>query len=274
MPVSFVSASQRESYGRYVGDPSPQELARYFHLDDADRAQIADKRGDDNRLGFALQLTTVRFVGTFLEDPAEVPVAVMSAITRQLGIDPSTDLTDYREGKWRFAHAAQIRTDHEYREYTDRTAGFGLARWLYVQCWTGTERPSALFDRATTWMLAHKVLLPGATPLERFVAKLRQRVEDPYGFRCDWGRILEWNPPHLLAFTWQIGPKSMLQPDPDQCTEVWVTFGESDPGESRIKLTHKYFERHGDDAARYRADMASDYGWPLLLQTFASAARA
>jgi len=177
MPVSFLSAAQRESYGRYVGDPSPQELVRYFHLDDADRAQIADKRGDDNRLGFALQLTTVRFVGTFLEDPAEVPVAVMSTITRQLGIDPSTDLTDYRAGKWRFAHAAQIRTDHGYREFTDLTAGFGLARWLYVQCWTGTERPSALFDRATTWMLAHKVLLPGATPLERFVAKLRQRVE-------------------------------------------------------------------------------------------------
>jgi hypothetical protein len=167
MPVSFLSSAQRESYGRYVGDPSPQELARYFHLDDTDRAHIAEKRGDDNRLGFALQLTTVRFVGTFLEDPAAVPMAVMSTITRQLGIDSSTDLADYRVGKWRFAHTAQIRTDHGYREYTDRTAGFGLTRWLYAQCWTGTERPSSLFDRATTWMLAHKVLLPGATPLER-----------------------------------------------------------------------------------------------------------
>ena len=177
MPVSFLSPSQRESYGRYVGDPSSQELTRFFHLDDVDRALISDKRGDANRLGFALQLTTVRYVGTFLEDPAAVPLAVMSTISRQLGIDPSTDLIDYRQGKWRFEHAAQIRSDHGYREFTDRTAGFGLARWLYVQCWTGTERPSALFDRATTWMLAHKVLLPVATPLERFVAKLRQRVE-------------------------------------------------------------------------------------------------
>ncbi len=150
MPVSFLSPSQRVSYGRYVGDPSTQELARYFHLDDADHAQIVEKRGAANRLGFALQLTTVRFLGTFLEDPTAVPTAVIATMTRQLGIAPTTDLIGYRDGKWRFAHAAQIRMDHGYRDFADRTAGFGLTRWLYAQCWTGTERPSALFDRATS----------------------------------------------------------------------------------------------------------------------------
>ena len=177
MPVSFLSPAQRDSYGQYLGDPSTQELARYFHLDDSDRTQIVEKRGDANRLGFALQLTTVRFVGTFLDDPTVVPPAVLATMSRQLGIDTTTDLTGYRDGKWRFAHAAQIRTEHGYRDLADRAAGFGLTRWLYAQCWTGTERPSALFDRATTWMLAHKVLLPGATTLERFVAKLRHRVD-------------------------------------------------------------------------------------------------
>ena len=119
----------------------------------------------------------MRFVGTFLDDPTAVPPAVLATMSRQLGIDTTTDLTGYRDGKWRFAHAAQIRTEHGYRDLADRAAGFGLTRWLYAQCWTGTERPSALFDRATTWMLAHKVLLPGATTLERFVAKLRHRVD-------------------------------------------------------------------------------------------------
>jgi TnpA family transposase len=177
MPVAFLSTSQRESHGKYVGEPSTQELAQYFHLDDTDRAQIVERHGDANRLGFALQLTTVRFVGTFLDDPTTVPKAVMATISAQLGIDINTDLTRYRDGKRRFAHAAEIRNDHGYLDYTDRAAGFGLTRWLYAQCWTGTERPSALFERATTWMLAHKVLLPGATQLERFIAKLRQRVE-------------------------------------------------------------------------------------------------
>ena len=142
MPVSFLSPAQRDSYGQYLGDPSTQELARYF-----------------------------------LDDPTAVPPAVLATMSRQLGIDTTTDLTGYRDGKWRFAHAAQIRTEHGYRDLADRAAGFSLTRWLYAQCWTGTERPSALFDRATTWMLAHKVLLPGATTLERFVAKLRHRVD-------------------------------------------------------------------------------------------------
>ena len=112
MPVSFLSPAQRDSYGQYLGDPSTQELARYFHLDDSDHTPIVEKRGDANRLGFALQLTTVRFVGTFLDDPTAVPPAVLATMSRQLGIDTTTDLTGYRDGKWRFAHAAQIRTEH------------------------------------------------------------------------------------------------------------------------------------------------------------------
>jgi hypothetical protein len=53
-----------------------------------------------------------------------------------------------------------------------------LARWLYALCWTGTDRPGELFNRATSWLLTHKVLLPGVTVLERFIAQLRSRVEE------------------------------------------------------------------------------------------------
>ena len=52
-----------------------------------------------------------------------------------------------------------------------------MTRWLYGVCWTGTERLGALFDRATAWLLAHKILLPGVTTLERFVVSVRARVE-------------------------------------------------------------------------------------------------
>jgi TnpA family transposase len=51
-----------------------------------------------------------------------------------------------------------------------------MTRWLYALCWTGTDQPGVLFDRAKEWMLARKVLLPGATVLEKFVSRLRARV--------------------------------------------------------------------------------------------------
>src|SRR4249919_3026942 len=86
MPVSFLTPAQRENYGRYATPPTQDELTRYCHLNDDDLTQVMSCRGEHNRLGFALQLTTVRYLGTFLEDPVAVPPSVVETLARQLGL--------------------------------------------------------------------------------------------------------------------------------------------------------------------------------------------
>ncbi|MBV9085680.1 MAG: DUF4158 domain-containing protein [Acidobacteriaceae bacterium] len=83
----------------------------------------------------------------------------------------------YGDSEARWDHAAEIRRHCGFTDFADWRMQFRLNRWLYALCWTGTDRPGVLFDRATTWLIAQKVLLPGVTVLERFVGRLRARVE-------------------------------------------------------------------------------------------------
>lgn len=176
MPVGFLTPEQEQRYGRFPDDVSTEQLARYFHLDDADLAFVLTRRGAHMRLGFAIQLGTVRFLGTFLEDPCEVPASVVGFIGNQLGASIDGALDAYRANQWRWRHPPEIRERYGYRDFSNAPAQWRLLRWLYALCWTGTDRPSALFDQATAWLVTHKVLLPGASVLERAIARVRGRA--------------------------------------------------------------------------------------------------
>ncbi|MCX5422630.1 Tn3 family transposase [Streptomyces sp. NBC_00114] len=86
MPVEFLTDAQAAAYAAYDGAPSRTELERFFFLDDADRELIEGKRRSHNRLGFAAQLTTARYLGVFLDDPTGVPPEVVDYLAEQLGI--------------------------------------------------------------------------------------------------------------------------------------------------------------------------------------------
>src|SRR3546814_14363490 len=58
------------------------------------------------------------------------------------------------KGRWR--HGPRIRIHYGYRVFSDPGVAFRLHRFLYALCWTGTDRPSALFDAAATWLLEFK----------------------------------------------------------------------------------------------------------------------
>ncbi|MBF6466721.1 DUF4158 domain-containing protein [Nocardia beijingensis] len=61
-----------DGYDRF-GALSRQDMERCCYLDDEDRRLIPVRRRDDNRLGFAVQVVTVRNLGKFLADLLDVP---------------------------------------------------------------------------------------------------------------------------------------------------------------------------------------------------------
>jgi TnpA family transposase len=177
MSVDFLTAEQKAQFGQFSGEPNDVQLARYFHLDEADLAFISKRRSDKNRLGFALQLTSVRFLGTFLSDLTFVPANVQAFVARQLSIGDVAVLADYAQrNTTKREHAAQIREHYGYREFNDPPWAFRLSRLLYTRAWISNERPSLMFDFATFWLNQHKVLLPGATTLSRLISEIRERA--------------------------------------------------------------------------------------------------
>ena len=179
MPTRHLSDEQRQRYARFAAAPSADQLARYFHLDRGDREVVDGLRGEHNRLGFALMLGSARFLGAFPGADLDIPHPVTAFLIDQLGLKPAAGFKGYFDHNGqRLRHLALIRERYGFTEFADNgLARFRLTRWLYALCWSGDDHPGPLIERATSWLVVNKVLLPGVTVLERFVGRIRDRAQ-------------------------------------------------------------------------------------------------
>ena len=162
-------------YGRFVS-LSRVELERFFHLDDQDRRLIGARRRDYNRLGFALQMVTVRNLGVFLTDPLDVPPQLVDYLAEQLGIDDPSCLPEYLERRpTRFEHQAEIQQAYGLKAFSQVETE--LAAWIADQAWMTGDGPKAILTSAVAWLREHQALLPGITTLEKMVASGREATD-------------------------------------------------------------------------------------------------
>jgi uncharacterized protein YndB with AHSA1/START domain len=93
------------------------------------------------------------------------------------------------------------------------------------------------------------------------------RGED--GSECQWARVLVFEPPDRLVFSWDIGPTWQLEA-PENASEVELRFLPDRPGHTRVELEHRHLDRHGPGWPAIREGVGGDQGWPLYLQRYAA----
>jgi Domain of unknown function (DUF4158) len=175
MPGQLFNDAERKRLGGYPSHVPQEDLVTFYTLTKADKAQVNWCTDDASRLGFALQLGTLRHLGFCPDDLASAPPEVVGFLADQLRVDPQA-LSAYGQ-------RAQTRTDHflavqAYLGFRkpDPEERKRLARWLLDRA-LEHDRPMLLWQLACERLAADKVVRPGVTVLERIIVTARGRAE-------------------------------------------------------------------------------------------------
>jgi uncharacterized protein YndB with AHSA1/START domain len=90
------------------------------------------------------------------------------------------------------------------------------------------------------------------------------------GTECRWARILAYEPPVRVVFSWDISPEWSIVTDPDMTSEVEVRFEVETPQRTRVELEHRGLERHGPSWEAVARGVDGDEGWPFYLARYAA----
>lgn len=134
------------------------------------------------------------------------------------------------------------------------------------------ERAFRVFtqDMADWWNPGHHILGSELSEMvfePRVGGHIYDRGVD--GSECRWARVLAYEPPHRVVFSWNISLSWELETDSNKASEVEVRFEPDGAGRTRVELEHRHLERHGAGWERMRDAVGSPGGWPDGMRRFA-----
>ncbi len=176
MPVSFLSDAERERFNSFPADLSTDDLIAFFTLSEGDLQQIPKTTTAANRLGFALRLLLLRFLGFHLPDLSGIPTAVGNYVAEQIDINPE-ELNFYGERDAtqtapRQAVEIYLGFRHPTQDDFERFDDWLLERALEH------DRPMVLWQLVCERFLIEKLVRPGLSQIERMVAAARNAAEE------------------------------------------------------------------------------------------------
>ena len=90
------------------------------------------------------------------------------------------------------------------------------------------------------------------------------------GSECRWARVLAYEPPHRVVFSWDINTAWQIETDLARTSEVEVRFIPEGSDRTRVELEHRNLDRHGDGWDQMAAAVGSPDGWPAALRLLAA----
>jgi TnpA family transposase len=178
----LLTNSSRLSYEAPASDE--RGMVRHYSLSPEDLALINRRRGDANRLGFALVLCYLRFPGRILQQGERPPAELCGFVAEQLGIDP-VHFGDYAErDQTRREHALEIQSALGLRPLTSAMYR-DLAAWLLPTA-LATDHGPTLVTTLIEELRARRIVCPPLPAIERLGGLVRARAQ-----RQLWRRITD-----------------------------------------------------------------------------------
>jgi uncharacterized protein YndB with AHSA1/START domain len=134
------------------------------------------------------------------------------------------------------------------------------------------ERAFAAFtEEIGSWWAADKHILDEEIVEMVFEPRVGGQIYDRgrSGAVSRWARVLAYDPPERVVFSWDIGLDWQVESDPEKTSEVEVRFLPEAPGRTRVEVEHRHLERHGEGWEGMRDAVGSPNGWRGGLEPFA-----
>lgn len=133
------------------------------------------------------------------------------------------------------------------------------------------SRFSVFTEGIGSWFPAECNLLEVEIAERVFEPRAGGRVYDrgTDGSECHWARVLAYDPPNHVVFSWDISPQWQIEANPENTSEVEVRFVSEGAERTRVELEHRNLDRHGEGWEQTRDSVAGDGGWPGCLRAFA-----
>jgi TnpA family transposase/uncharacterized protein YukE len=174
----LLTPEQRLLFTAIPEDLPENDLIRYYTLTPEDLTFIKRHHGSHNRLGIALQLCILRYLGRALTDVPSVPERVIVYVAQQLGLSPTAFARYGQRTNTLYEHLARLRQQYGYRNY-GWSGMLQLTRHLLPLAMESDDS-LPLVEEALAFLRAQKVIAPGITTTERLAWRIqkiaRQRV--------------------------------------------------------------------------------------------------